>query len=62
MQTQVSPTLLAQPAHLLSLWSKLINNAMRHTASGQIWVRLTEGNGEVLTTVKLPFAAPDTAM
>ncbi|MGD9317029.1 MAG: hybrid sensor histidine kinase/response regulator [Anaerolineae bacterium] len=52
VQTQASPTLLAQPAHLQSLWSNLIDNAIRYTVSGQIEVMLAEDSGELLTTVR----------
>jgi signal transduction histidine kinase len=51
VQTQASPTLLAQPAHLQSLWSNLIDNAIRYTARGQIKVILAESNGMLHTTV-----------
>jgi signal transduction histidine kinase len=52
VQTQARPSVLAQPAHLQSLWSNLIDNAIRYTVSGKIRVTLAEGNGELLTTVE----------
>ena len=52
VQIQASPTLMAQPAHLQSLWSHLIDNAIRYTTSGQIRVTLTEDTGQMLTTVE----------
>jgi signal transduction histidine kinase len=52
VQIQARPTLMAQPAHLQSLWSNLIDNAIRYTTSGQIRVTLTEDTGQMLTTVE----------
>ena len=50
-QIQGSPRLLAEPAHLQSLWSKLIDNAIRYTPRGQVRVMLSERDGQIVSTV-----------
>jgi signal transduction histidine kinase len=50
-QIQAEPTLLAEPAHLRSLWTYLLDNAIRYTPSGKIGVTLAERDGQVVTTV-----------
>jgi signal transduction histidine kinase len=52
VQIQASPTLLAELAHLQSLWSKLIDNAIRYTPRGQVRVMLSEGDGQIVSTVR----------
>jgi signal transduction histidine kinase len=51
VQIQASPTLLAEYAHLESLWSKLIDNAIRYTPRGQVRVMLSERDGQMVSTV-----------
>ncbi|NIV36253.1 MAG: hypothetical protein GWN58_44440, partial [Anaerolineae bacterium] len=51
VQIQASPTILAQPGHLRSLWKHLIDNAIRYTSRGQITVTLDEQDGRVVTSV-----------
>jgi signal transduction histidine kinase len=51
VQIEARPTLFAQVAHLQSLWTNLIDNAIRYTPSGQIKVTLARENGQVITMV-----------
>jgi signal transduction histidine kinase len=51
VQTQAKVTRLAQPAHLQSLWSNLVDNAIRYTPSGQVRVALAERSDEMISTV-----------
>ena len=51
VQIQARPTLMAQPAHLQSLWGHLITNAIRYTPSGQVRVTLTEQDRQIIGTV-----------
>jgi two-component system, sensor histidine kinase and response regulator len=50
-QIQARPTLMAQPAHLRSLWTHLITNAIRYTPSGEVRVTLNEEDGQIIGTV-----------
>jgi two-component system phosphate regulon sensor histidine kinase PhoR len=43
--------MLAQPAHLRSLWTNLIDNAIRYTPSGQVRVTLAERDGQAIGAV-----------
>jgi len=45
------PTVLAQPSHLRSLWTNLLNNAIRYTPSGQVRVTLSEQDGQMVSRV-----------
>jgi signal transduction histidine kinase len=45
------PTMMAQAGHLRSLWSNLIDNAVRYTPQGHISVKLDRQEGQLLTTV-----------
>lgn len=45
------PTILAQAAHLESLWTNLIDNAIGYTPSGQVRVTLDEQDGQMVTVV-----------
>jgi two-component system sensor histidine kinase/response regulator len=47
LQIQARPTLLAQPVHLQSLWTNLIDNAIRYTPRGQVRVTLAEQDGQI---------------
>jgi two-component system, sensor histidine kinase and response regulator len=51
LKIQARPTLMAQPAHLRSLWTHLITNAIHYTPSGRISVALTEEDGQVVGVV-----------
>jgi signal transduction histidine kinase len=51
VQIQARPTMLAQPAHLRSLWMNLLKNAMHYTPSGYVKVRLFEKQEEIVCTV-----------
>lgn len=46
------PTLLAQPAHIESLWSHLIENALDYTPRGRVAVTLDEEDGQIVATVR----------
>jgi two-component system sensor histidine kinase/response regulator len=50
-EIQARPTILAQPAHLESLWTNLIENAIGYTRSGWVSVTLDEQNDEMVTVV-----------
>jgi signal transduction histidine kinase len=51
VQIQGEPTLLAEPAHLKSLWTHLLDNAVHYTPKGKIGVSLAERDGQVVTAV-----------
>jgi signal transduction histidine kinase len=51
VQIEARPTLMAQPAHLQSLWTHLIANAIRYTPHGQVRVTLTEQGRQIIGTV-----------
>jgi signal transduction histidine kinase len=51
LKIRARPTLMAQPAHLRSLWTHLIANAIRYTPSGQVSVALSEEEGEIVGVV-----------
>ena len=51
VQIQARPTIMTQPGHLQSLWSHLIDNAIRYTPRGQVRVTLTEREGQMVSTV-----------
>ena len=51
VQIQARPTLQAHAAHLRSLWTHLISNAIRYTPSGQVRVTLSEQDGQITITV-----------
>jgi len=50
-EIRAQATILAQPAHLESLWTNLIENAISYTRSGQVRVTLNEQNGHMVTVV-----------
>jgi signal transduction histidine kinase len=50
-EIQAQPTILAQPAHLESLWTNLIENAIGYTPSGRVTVTLDEQNGQMVTVI-----------
>jgi signal transduction histidine kinase len=45
------PTMLAQPGHLRSLWTHLIDNAIRYTPSGRVEVMLVEHDDRITSSV-----------
>ncbi len=45
------PTMLAQRAHLHSLWTNLIRNAIQYTPSGYVKVALAENDGLIVSKV-----------
>ncbi len=51
VQIQAKPTIMTQPGHLQSLWTHLIDNAIRYTPRGQVRVTLTEREGQMVSTV-----------
>lgn len=51
IEIQARPTLLAQPAHVQSLFANLLTNAVCYTPSGQIKVTLDVQDGEVRFSV-----------
>ena len=48
---QARPTVLANRNHLQSLWTKLIDNAIRYTSEGRVTVTLDEQAGWLVATV-----------
>jgi signal transduction histidine kinase len=50
-EIRAQATILAQPAHLESLWTNLIENAISYTRSGQVRVTLDEQSGHMVTVV-----------
>jgi signal transduction histidine kinase len=50
-EIQAHPTILAQPAHLESLWTNLIENAINYTLRGRVRVTLDEQNAQMVTVV-----------
>jgi len=51
LQIEAQPTMLAQPAHLHSLWHHLIDNAICYTPRGQVRVTLSERPSRMESTV-----------
>lgn len=51
VEIQTRPTMLAQRAHLRSLWSNLLDNALHYTSSGWVRVTLSEKNGLITSQV-----------
>ncbi len=51
VQFQTRPTVPANRNHLHSLWTKLIDNAIRYTSSGRVTVTLNEQDGWLVATV-----------
>lgn len=51
VQIQSRPTVLTLPGHLQSLWTHLIDNAIRYTPKGQVRVTLTEREDQMISTV-----------
>lgn len=51
VQIDGRPTMMGQSAHLRSLWSNLVDNAIRYTRSGQVRVTLTEQGDHLISTV-----------
>jgi signal transduction histidine kinase len=50
-EIRAQPTILAQPAHLVSLWTNLIDNAISYTPSGQVRITLDERKDQMVTVV-----------
>lgn len=51
MQVLSRPVMMAQRAHLQSLWANLLDNALRYTPSGQVRVTLSEREGRIISSV-----------
>jgi two-component system phosphate regulon sensor histidine kinase PhoR len=51
IQMQARPAIMAQRAHLQSLWTHLVDNAIRYTPGGEIRVTLAEEDGQLRGTV-----------
>jgi signal transduction histidine kinase len=51
LEVRDRPSMLAQRAHLHSLWSNLIRNAIQYTPSGSIKVTLLEEDGAIVSKV-----------
>lgn len=51
VQIRSKPTMLAQRGHLQSLWTHLIDNAIRYTPSGGVNVLLDEQDGQIVSEV-----------
>ena len=51
VQLRARPTVLANRNHLHSLWTKLIDNAIRYTPDGGVTITLDEHEGWLVTTI-----------
>jgi signal transduction histidine kinase len=51
VQIHTRPTMMAEAAHLQSLWRNLIDNAIRYTPSGRVSVTLSEKEGQIVAAV-----------
>jgi len=51
VRIQARPTILTQIGHLRSLWTHLIDNAIRYTPRGQVRVTLTEREDQMISTI-----------
>jgi signal transduction histidine kinase len=51
VQIEARPTILAQRAHLRSLWTNLLKNAIHYTPSGYVRATLGEEQGQLVSTV-----------
>jgi signal transduction histidine kinase len=51
VQIKAQPTMLAQAAHLRSLWTNLLKNAIQYTLSGYVKVLLFEERDQLVTSV-----------
>jgi signal transduction histidine kinase len=51
VEIRTRPTVLAQAGHLRSLWTNLIENAIRYTSRGQVRVTLSEQDGQMVSSV-----------
>ena len=51
VEIRARPTVLAQPGHLRSLWTNLMENATRYTPRGKIRVTLSEQDGQMVSKV-----------
>ena len=51
VEIRAKPTVLAQPGHLRSLWTNLMENATRCTSRGKVRVTLSEQNGQMVSRV-----------
>jgi signal transduction histidine kinase len=50
-EVQDQPTMLAQRAHLQSLWTHLLDNAIRYTPRGQVRVTLSQQGDQIVSIV-----------
>ena len=51
LQILSRPVMMAQRAHLQSLWANLLDNSVRYTPKGKIRVTLSEEDGRILSSV-----------
>jgi signal transduction histidine kinase len=51
IEIRAQPAMMAQRAHLQSLWTHLVDNAIRYTPGGEIRVTLAEEAGQLRSTV-----------
>jgi signal transduction histidine kinase len=51
VEIRARPTVLAQAGHLRSLWTNLMENAIRYTPRGQVRVTLSEQDGQMVSRV-----------
>jgi signal transduction histidine kinase len=51
VQIEACPMMLAQPAHLQSMWTNLLQNAIHYTPCGYVKVRLFEEKDRLVSTV-----------
>jgi signal transduction histidine kinase len=51
VEIRATPTVLAQPSHLRSLWTNLLENAIRYTPRGQVKVTLSEQDSQMVSSV-----------
>jgi signal transduction histidine kinase len=51
VEIRARPTVLAQPGHLRSLWTNLLENAICYTPRGQVRVTLSEQDSQMVSRV-----------
>jgi signal transduction histidine kinase len=51
LSIQAQPTLQSERVHLRSLWTHLLDNAIRYTPQGRITLTLDQAEGQVISTV-----------
>jgi signal transduction histidine kinase len=52
LEVLARPIVAGEPAHLQSVWLNLVDNAIKYTPQGRIWIRLDEQDGRLVATVR----------